>query len=47
LIAPLTLPGSVAWFERRGRLLRDDRNPMDLLQRRSLEEGLERLRGSL
>ncbi len=47
LIAPLTLPGSVAWFERSGLLLRDDRNPMDWLQRRSLEEGLERLRGSL
>jgi len=47
LIAPLTLPGSVAWFERGGRLLRDDRNPMDVLQRRSLEEGLERLRGTL
>jgi spermidine synthase len=47
LIAPLTLPGSVAWLERSGMLLRDDLNPMDLLQRRSLEQGLERLRGSL
>lgn len=46
LIAPLTLPGSVAWLEGSGRVLRDDLNPLDVLQRRSLEEGRERLRGA-
>ena len=46
LIAPLTLPGSVAWIDGAGRILRDDLNPMELLQRRSLDEGRERLRGA-
>jgi len=46
LLAPLTLPGSVAWSECGPRPLRDDRNPMEVLQRRSLQEGRERLLGA-
>lgn len=48
LIAPLRVPGSAAWFEDDpdARVLTDDLNPMELLQRRSLEEGLERLRAA-
>jgi spermidine synthase len=45
LIPPLTLPGSVARTACGADPLRDDRNPMELLQRRSLQQGLERLRG--
>jgi hypothetical protein len=40
----LTLPGAVTRFEGAGELLlTDDRCPMDLLQRRSLAQGRERL----
>jgi spermidine synthase len=46
LLQPLRLPGSAVWFEDdpAAEVLSDDRNPMETLQRRSLDEGLERLR---
>ncbi|HVS18401.1 MAG TPA: fused MFS/spermidine synthase [Planctomycetota bacterium] len=48
LLAPLRVPGSAAWFadDPDARVLTDDLNPMDFLQRRSLQEGLERLRAA-
>jgi hypothetical protein len=46
LLLPLRVPGSAVWFDDdpSADVLSDDRNPMEVLQRRSLEEGLERLR---
>lgn len=46
LLTPLRLPGSAVWFDDdpAALVLSDDLNPMESLQRRSLEEGLERLR---
>jgi predicted membrane-bound spermidine synthase len=46
LLDPLRLPGSAVWFEDHpgARVLSDDLNPMESLQRSSLDEGLERLR---
>lgn len=45
LVRPLTLPGSLARFadDPDAPVLRDDHNPMEHLQRRSLEEGRARL----
>ena len=43
LLAPLELPGSVVRRSCTDAALTDDRNPMEVLQRRSLEEGRERL----
>lgn len=45
LLLPLRLPGSAVWFDDdpSALVLTDNLNPMEALQRRSLQEGLERL----
>ena len=42
VVAPLVLPGGWRWIEPGGMVLTDDRNPLERLQRASLEEGRRR-----